>query len=139
MIQPSIGPSGRIKATVRKTVTIECRKTGVTLYPGGRFVSYDGDPTMKAMKKEIYRHVADQMLTWGSASEVHRWSPVLEVNVRPDGLERYYDLRFAMIGSGLEVKERLLGWRDDLDFPEFFGAGKQADSARKNSGGTIRR
>lgn len=139
MIQPSIGPSGRIKATVRKTVTIECRKTGVTLYPGGRFIPYDGDPTMKAMKKEIYRHVADQMLTWGSASEVHRWSPVLEVNVRPDGLERYYDLRFAMIGSGLEVKERLLSWRDDLDFPEFFGAGKQADSARKNVDGTIRR
>jgi len=139
MIQPPIGPSGRIKATVRKTVTIECRKTGITLYPGGRFVPYDGDPTMKAMKKEIYRHVGEQMLTWGSASEVHRWSPVLEVNVRPDGLERYYDLRFAMIGSGLELKERLLGWRDDLDFPEFFGAGKQADSARKNADGTIRR
>jgi hypothetical protein len=139
MIQPSIGPSGRIKATVRKTVTIECRKSGVTLYPGGRFIPYDGDPSMKSMKKEIYRHVADQMLTWGSASEVHRWSPVLEVNVRPDGLERYYDLRFAMIGSGLEVEERLLGWRDDLDFHEFFGAGKQADSARRNVEGTIRR
>ena len=139
MIQPQIGPTGRIRATVRKMVTIECRRTGITLYPGGKFIPYDGDPSMKSLKKEIYKHVADQMMTWGSASEIHRWAPVLEMNVRPDGLERYYDLRFAMIGSGIEMRERLLSWKDDLDFPEFFGAGKQADSARKNSDGTIRR
>ena len=135
MIQPPIGPTGRIKATVRKTVTIECRRSGITLYPGGKFIPYDGDPTMKAMKKEIYRHIADQMMTWGPASEIHRWAPVLELNVRPDGLERYYDLRFALLGSGIEINERLLSWRDDLDFPEFMGAGKQADSAERTRGG----
>lgn len=110
---------------------IELRDSGITLYPEARFVPFSQDATFADVKQAIYQHVAQQLRAWGRPDEFREFVPVLEFNVRPDGLDRYYDLRLAMIRSGLEIRRRLVGWKDDLEFREFFGEGKPAESARQ--------
>jgi hypothetical protein len=141
MSQPAspLGPTGSIRQTVERSVLVECRSTGVTLYPEGKYLPIDASTNWSQIRREIYRHVATQMLTWGSASELYRWAPVLEVNVRPNGLPCYYDLRLAMAGSGISVRRRLISWREDLSFEEFQGEARPAESARRPNDDVKRR
>lgn len=132
-----LGPTGSTSYTVPRSVTIECRETGVTLYPGGTFVPFD-DATLESTKQAIYRHVAEQLRAWGQPDDFRQYVPVLEFAVRPDGLGRYYDLRLALARSGLSVTHRVVEWGQDLDFREFFGAARPAESARK-PGAVLRR
>jgi hypothetical protein len=136
---PILGPTGSIRETLRRSVVVECRDAGVTLYPGGEFIKFDPSGDMTTARQAIYKHVAEQMLSWGPASEIHRWAPVVEFNVRPDGLDRYYDLRLSMTSSGLEVRRRLLSWKDDVDFSEVFGGKRPADQARRRSSDSVTR
>jgi hypothetical protein len=136
---PDFGPTGTIRETVRRGVIVECRDAGITLYPGGTFIKLGSDEDLSAARTAIYRHVADQLLSWGPPSDIHRWAPFIEFNVRPDGMERYYDLRLSMIDSGIEVRKRLLSWKDDVDFSEIFGGVRPADQARKRADGTMTR
>jgi hypothetical protein len=130
---PILGPTGSIRETIHKRIVVECRASGVTLYPGGEFIKFDSPSDVTTARAAIYKHVAQQMLAWGPPSEIHRWAPVVEFNVRPDGLDRYYDLRFSMTSSGLDVQHQLLSWKDDVDFSEVFGGRRAADEARRRS------
>ncbi len=136
---PTLGPTGSIRETIHKSVVVECRSNGITLYPGGEFIKFESPTDVTAARVAIYKHVAEQMVTWGPPSEIHRWAPVVEFNVRPDGLDRYYDLRLSMTSSGLDVKHRLLSWKDDVDFSEVFGGRRPADEARRRSNETMLR
>ncbi|MBY0588807.1 hypothetical protein K2X85_16665 [bacterium] len=136
---PDFGPGGTIRETLRRPVVVECREAGITLYPGGQFVKVDPNGDITEVRKAIYKHVAEQMMSWGPPSEIHRWAPYVEFNVRPDGIERYYDLRLSMIESGIEVQKRLVSWKDEIDFPEVFGGARPADQARKRGDATMTR
>lgn len=109
-----MGPTVRTHSAIARRVIVEVREHGVVLHPGDRYVAFDA--AMRSTKEAIYSHVADQMSSWGKPKRADRWTPIVEFNVRPDGLERYYDLLFALAGSGLEVERRLVGWKDSLEF-----------------------
>lgn len=109
-----IGPTARTHSAVARRVVIEVRQHGIVLYPGERYVAFT--LSTQSTKEAIYAHVAQQMVGWGKPKRADRWSPIVELNVRPDALDRYYDLHFALAGSGLEVEKRLIGWKDGMEF-----------------------
>lgn len=113
---PMIGPKVSTNTSMPRRVVVEIRHEGVVLHPGKRFVPFAGEPSMSAIKQAIYQHVATQVMSWGKPKKGDRWTPIVELDVRPDALDRYYDLRFALAGSGLDMDRRLIGWKDEMDF-----------------------
>lgn len=115
-VLPMIGPTISTHTAEARRVVVEVRRDGVVFHPGRRFVRVAHDTPMQSLKQAVYGHVAEQIAGGGKPRRAQRWTPIVELAVRPDALERYYDLRFALAGSGLTVERRLLGWKDELEF-----------------------
>jgi hypothetical protein len=115
-VLPMIGPTISTHTAEAKRAVVEVRRDGIVLHPGRRFVRIAPDTPMESVKQAVYGHVAEQIAGAGKPRRAQRWTPIVELAVRPDALERYYDLRFALAGSGLTVERRLLGWKDELEF-----------------------
>lgn len=87
----------------RRSVFVECRADGIHLLPDGPYLPIERDEDTAATVRALYTHIADRARRWGSAGPSYRWQPVAEFLVRPDGMENYYRLRFALLGSRVEV------------------------------------
>lgn len=97
---------------VRREIPVEIQAESVTMFIGQQPRSIHWDTNVDRTAREILIHASQAVREWGPAPERCRWEPVLSFHVRPDGLQSYYQLRFSLLPSGIEVNRKLIDWND---------------------------
>lgn len=105
------------KTPFKRYVLVECRADGLTLLPEGQSIKLSDDAGVRSVVQQVFAHVGRQASQWGRPAPLHRWQPVLLLLVRPEGRENYWRLRFAFIGTNLDVAARAIESDALLEFP----------------------
>jgi hypothetical protein len=108
-------PTSSGKIPIARKVEIDCRVNSVHI--GNRPV-YFGAPNVASLRNGIAAIVPElqkEMATWGPAGMTFRWQPKLLCVVHSGGIEMYYGLRMALIGSSIEI-DHVIAAEDELDW-----------------------
>ncbi len=95
---------------VVRTIRVVCYNDRLVLLPpasGGATEMFGfSDGEIDRATLELASAVRDRIETWGPSLPGGRWQPRLEVEVKPDGSQRFQQLQSLMNGSGVEVTGR---------------------------------
>ncbi len=90
-----------------RIIRVECYDDRLVMLPErgkGQLSVYGfGDAGVDGAAIELATDVRDRVTSWGAAMRNARWSPVMEVDVKPGGERRFEQLQRSMQDSGVEV------------------------------------
>ena len=101
--------SSKGNAIVR-TIRVECYPNRLVLVAAARGGPTEifglADSNMNRASLELASAVRDRIERWGAAIPGGRWQPLLSIDVKPGGEQRFYQLRQLLSGSGVDVEGR---------------------------------
>ena len=93
-----------------RTIRVQCYPNRMVLMPPSRGGATEmfglADNDMNRATIELASAVRDRIKRWGAAIPGGRWQPRLDVEVMPQGEQRFYQLQRLMSGSGVEISGR---------------------------------
>jgi hypothetical protein len=112
-------PASNGRISIARHVEIFCRSDSLRL--ANRQV-YAGRPDVAILRRKlgaIAQGVQREVIKWGPPGMTFQWRPKLLCLVHSDGLEMYYGLRLALIGSSIEIDHVILaedepGWDETM-------------------------
>lgn len=97
-------PQSSGKIAIPRKIVVSCTADELVVEPSGISIAIPSDGSPDAAVGSLCDEVDRQVVRWGPPGMTFRWEPQLMFRVHRDGLESYYRLRFALVGSSISVE-----------------------------------
>jgi hypothetical protein len=110
-------PATSGKIPVSRKIEIECRADGLMIPGRTVYLSIPNAASFRGAVSTLVGEVEREVARWGPPGLTFRWQPKLLCIVRADGLEMYYGLRAALVGSSIDIEHLILA-EDEMDWSD---------------------